>query len=203
MRAQPRRAVLPVAAPRARRCSRAAGDASSTSRRCNRCARSPTAAPYGASKGGVVQLTRAQAEAWSRHGRQLQRDRARVLRDAADGAGLRRPGAVAGERRRARSSAATASSTDLAGTAIFLASRASDYVTGQTLFVDGGFSADDGRRTHESARLHRPRTRSRYRDEPEPVARRRRGAAARSTRSASAARTCTPITATIRAASRR
>jgi gluconate 5-dehydrogenase len=30
---------------------------------------------------------------------------------------------------------------DLRGTAVFLASRASDYVTGQTLFVDGGFSA--------------------------------------------------------------
>ena len=30
---------------------------------------------------------------------------------------------------------------DLRGTAMFLASRASDYVTGQTIFVDGGFSA--------------------------------------------------------------
>ena len=30
---------------------------------------------------------------------------------------------------------------DLAGAAIFLASRASDYVTGQTIFVDGGMSA--------------------------------------------------------------
>ena len=30
---------------------------------------------------------------------------------------------------------------DLRGTAIYLASRASDYVTGQTIFVDGGFSA--------------------------------------------------------------
>ena len=30
---------------------------------------------------------------------------------------------------------------DLTGTAIWLASRASDYVTGQTIFVDGGFSA--------------------------------------------------------------
>jgi gluconate 5-dehydrogenase len=30
---------------------------------------------------------------------------------------------------------------DIAGTAIYLASRASDYVTGQTIFVDGGFSA--------------------------------------------------------------
>jgi len=31
--------------------------------------------------------------------------------------------------------------TDLWGTALFLASRASDFVTGQTIFVDGGFSA--------------------------------------------------------------
>jgi len=31
--------------------------------------------------------------------------------------------------------------SDLVGTAIFLASRASDYVTGQTIFVDGGFTA--------------------------------------------------------------
>jgi len=33
------------------------------------------------------------------------------------------------------------SATDFAGVAVFLASRASDYVTGQTLYVDGGFSA--------------------------------------------------------------
>ena len=33
---------------------------------------------------------------------------------------------------------------DFAGVAVFLASRASDYVTGQTLYVDGGFSADVG-----------------------------------------------------------
>ena len=30
---------------------------------------------------------------------------------------------------------------DFAGVTVFLASRASDYVTGQTLYVDGGFSA--------------------------------------------------------------
>jgi gluconate 5-dehydrogenase len=30
---------------------------------------------------------------------------------------------------------------DFAGVAMFLASAASDYVTGQTLYVDGGFSA--------------------------------------------------------------
>ncbi len=30
---------------------------------------------------------------------------------------------------------------DFQGVAVFLASRASDYVTGQTIFVDGGFSS--------------------------------------------------------------
>lgn len=30
---------------------------------------------------------------------------------------------------------------DLAGTAIFLASKASDYITGQTILVDGGWMA--------------------------------------------------------------
>jgi NAD(P)-dependent dehydrogenase (short-subunit alcohol dehydrogenase family) len=31
--------------------------------------------------------------------------------------------------------------SDLLGAAIFLASAASDFVTGQTLFVDGGFTS--------------------------------------------------------------
>jgi NAD(P)-dependent dehydrogenase (short-subunit alcohol dehydrogenase family) len=31
--------------------------------------------------------------------------------------------------------------SDFAGAAVFLASPASEYVTGQTIYVDGGFSA--------------------------------------------------------------
>ncbi len=42
--------------------------------------------------------------------------------------------------RRGRWRVATAQPADFAGVAVFLASRASDYVTGQTLYVDGGFS---------------------------------------------------------------
>ena len=30
--------------------------------------------------------------------------------------------------------------SDFGGVAVFLASRASEYLTGQTIFVDGGFS---------------------------------------------------------------
>jgi NAD(P)-dependent dehydrogenase (short-subunit alcohol dehydrogenase family) len=31
--------------------------------------------------------------------------------------------------------------SDFAGVAVFLASAASDYITGRTIYVDGGFSA--------------------------------------------------------------
>ena len=97
--------------------------------------------PYGASKGGIAQLTRAQAEAWSRHGvnanaiapgffaTRAHRQRRRRSR---------RAGSAHAERTFAGRNGELA---DLAGTAVFLASRASDYVTGQTIFVDGGYSA--------------------------------------------------------------
>ena len=100
----------------------------------------PLSAAYGASKGGVAQLTRALAEAFSRHGVNANAIApgffpteltAAVVNDAArwkrmaENTFIGRNGAL----------------EDLRGTAVYLASRASDYVTGQVLYVDGGFSA--------------------------------------------------------------
>ena len=95
---------------------------------------------YGASKGGVVQLTRAQAEAWSGKG-----VNANAIAPGFFATPLTR--AVASDPAKWQANAArtfigrNGELPDLAGTAIYLASRASDYVTGQTIFVDGGFSA--------------------------------------------------------------
>ena len=100
----------------------------------------PNSAPYGAGKGGVVQLTRAMAEAWSRHG----------INVTAIGPGffpteLTAP--VFNDPERAEANARqtmigrNGRLEDIAGPTIFFASPASDYVTGQTIWVDGGFSA--------------------------------------------------------------
>ncbi len=97
-------------------------------------------APYGAGKGGIVQLTRAIAEEWSRHG----------ITCNAIGPGFFPTGLTAPvfdhPEIAARNAAQTAigrngALDDLHGVSIFLASDASSYITGQTLYVDGGFSA--------------------------------------------------------------
>jgi gluconate 5-dehydrogenase len=97
-------------------------------------------APYGTAKGGLIQLTRAIAEHWSRHG----------VTCNAIGPGffpteLTAP-VFADKERAAKNAAQTAIGrngelTDLYGAAVFLCSDASSYITGQTLYVDGGFSA--------------------------------------------------------------
>ena len=95
---------------------------------------------YGASKGGLAALTRSQSEAWARSGVCCNsvcpgfvatRLNAHVASDPA------RVAAMAARTMVGRNGQAA----DFAGVAVFLASRASDYVTGQTLYVDGGFSA--------------------------------------------------------------
>jgi 2-deoxy-D-gluconate 3-dehydrogenase len=97
-------------------------------------------APYGASKGGLVQLTRALATAWAKDNVQvnavlpgwIDTDLARQARR--DVPGLH-------ERALARIPAGRwGVPDDLAGIAVFLASRASDYVTGAAIPVDGGYS---------------------------------------------------------------
>lgn len=100
----------------------------------------PDSAPYGAAKGGVVQLTRAIAEAWSRYG---------VTCNAIGPGFFHTPltAAVFSDPVRARHNAASTAVNrngelpDLYGATVFLASEASAYVTGQTLYVDGGFTA--------------------------------------------------------------
>jgi len=96
--------------------------------------------PYGASKGGIMQLTRATAEYWSRHGVTCN-----AIAPGFFSTPLTAP--VFADPQRAQSMAErtmigrNGELEDLTGTALWLASDASAYVTGQTIFVDGGFSA--------------------------------------------------------------
>ena len=95
---------------------------------------------YGASKGGLVSLTRSQSEAWAPSG---------VCCNAVSPGFVATPLTAAVAADPARSAALAARTmigrngepADFAGVAVFLASRASDYVTGQLISVDGGFSA--------------------------------------------------------------
>ncbi|QCK87370.1 SDR family oxidoreductase [Phreatobacter aquaticus] len=100
----------------------------------------PNSAPYGAGKGGVVQLTRATAEAWSRRGITCN-----AIAPGFFPTPLTAP-VFADPERSARNAEQTAIGrngelSDLTGATVFLASDASAYVTGQTLAVDGGFTA--------------------------------------------------------------
>lgn len=96
-------------------------------------------APYCASRGGVKQLTMSLADDWGSHGitvnclapgwfkteqNEVLYENAEWLAYLVDRIPLKRPGAP----------------NDLDGTIVFLASDASEYITGQTLLVDGGIS---------------------------------------------------------------
>lgn len=94
---------------------------------------------YGASKGGLAALTRSMAEAWSRHGVTANAIAPGLVATPMTAAVLADPArahALAARTMVGRNSVPG----DLTGAALFLASDAAAYVTGQTLFVDGGFS---------------------------------------------------------------
>jgi gluconate 5-dehydrogenase len=103
-------------------------------------------APYGASRGGVRQLTMSLADDWGAHGVTVnclapgwfKTEQNKVLYESQEWVDylveripVKRPGAP----------------HDLDGAVVFLASEASRYVTGQTLLVDGGISTGAMRAT--------------------------------------------------------
>ncbi len=100
--------------------------------------------PYGASRGGIRQLTMSLAADWGPHGitvnclapgwfktsqNAVMYENTEWVAYLSDKIPLRRPGR----------------SDDLEGTAVFLSSDASAYITGQILLVDGGISVNDTR----------------------------------------------------------
>lgn len=97
-------------------------------------------APYGASKGGIVQLTRATAQAWSASGVTCNAMGPGFFPTNLTNAIFANPELAA---RRAMQTCAQRNGKleDLYGCAVFLASNASTYVTGQTIMIDGGFTA--------------------------------------------------------------
>jgi NAD(P)-dependent dehydrogenase (short-subunit alcohol dehydrogenase family) len=103
-------------------------------------------APYGASRGGIRQLTMSLADDWGKHGvtvnclapgwfrtqqNQVLYENQEWVEYLTDRIPVKRPGQP----------------HDLDGAVVFLASEASRYVTGQTLLVDGGISTGSMRAT--------------------------------------------------------
>ncbi len=100
----------------------------------------PFSAAYAASKGGIVQFTKVLATAWAEHGIQanavlpgwidteLTRGARRDIGDLHDRVLARTPAKRWGV------------PGDMAGAAVFLASAASDFITGTAIPVDGGYS---------------------------------------------------------------
>ena len=99
------------------------------------------ALPYASSKGGIVQLSKSLALAWATDNIQVNALLPGWFEtELTDGARAQVPGLY--ERVLARIPAGRwARPEDIAGTAIWLASPASGYVTGAAIPVDGGFSS--------------------------------------------------------------
>ena len=96
--------------------------------------------PYGASKGGVMQLTRALAQAYSKDGILVNAIAPGFFRTNLTESLFQDPDklkALANKTMMGRNG----EEKDIFGISVFLCSDANSYVTGQTIFLDGGFSA--------------------------------------------------------------
>lgn len=91
-------------------------------------------APYCASKAGVSQLTKALASEWAKYNINVNAVAPGYIKTTEN------EGRVRHDLLAAIPAGRFGSPEDLVGVTIFLASRASDYVTGQTFIVDGGWS---------------------------------------------------------------
>jgi len=95
---------------------------------------------YGVSKGGLVSLTRSQAEAWSPKGVLCNAIAPGVVETDMTKAVLGDPAKA--EKHSARTMIGrNGLPQDFEGAAVWLASRASEAVTGQVIYIDGGYSA--------------------------------------------------------------
>jgi gluconate 5-dehydrogenase len=114
-------------------------------------------APYGASRGGIRQLTMSLADDWGKHGITVnclapgwfRTDQNRVMYEdrewveyLCDRIPVKRPGEA----------------HDLDAAVVFLAAESSRYVTGQTLLVDGGISVGAVRALPSSASVSTPKS---------------------------------------------
>ncbi|MGY6703932.1 SDR family NAD(P)-dependent oxidoreductase [Roseinatronobacter sp.] len=97
-------------------------------------------APYGAGKGGIVQLTRAIAQEFSAHGVTCNAIAPGFFPTPLTAPVFDDPDLAAANAART-AIGRNGRLEDLFGATVFLCSDASGYITGQTLYVDGGFTA--------------------------------------------------------------
>jgi NAD(P)-dependent dehydrogenase (short-subunit alcohol dehydrogenase family) len=96
--------------------------------------------PYGASKGGVMQLTRALAQAYSKDGILVNAIAPGFFRTNLTESLFQNPDKLK-ELANKTMMGRNGEEKDIFGISVFLCSDANSYVTGQTVFLDGGFSA--------------------------------------------------------------
>ncbi len=97
-------------------------------------------APYTAAKGGIKMLTRAMTAEWAIHGIQANAIGPGYMATEMNTALMNDPKFDAWVKDRTPAQR-WGQPDELVGAAIFLASRASDFVNGQVVYVDGGFLA--------------------------------------------------------------